>query len=100
MLLSAYPHTLMAASGGREDNSHAARWCLSVEFVPVCLMVWSDLRVATFPRTFRCWEWSGVLWSEFDTKTPSSCMAVALMTATDSHERMRLGTQQHLPTSA
>jgi hypothetical protein len=27
-------------------------------------------------------------------------MAVALMTTTDSHERMRVGTQQHLPTFA
>jgi hypothetical protein len=47
---------------------------------------------------------TGIHWSRFDTKTPSSCMAVALMTATDSHERMRLGTMldtmQHLPTFA
>ena len=44
--------------------------------------------------------WSGVLWSACDTKTSSSCICVAFMTATDSHERMRVGTQQHLPTFA
>ena len=41
---------------------------------------------------------SGVMWSKFDTKTPPSCMAVAQRTTSDSHERMRVGTQQHLPT--
>jgi hypothetical protein len=38
--------------------------------------------------------------SRFDTKTPSSCMVVAHTATSDIHERLRVGTQQHLPTFA
>ena len=37
-------------------------------------------------------------WPGFDTKTASSCMAVAHMATPDSHERLMVGSQQYLPT--
>ena len=37
-------------------------------------------------------------WPGFDTKTASSCMAVAHMATPDSHECLTVASQQHLPT--
>jgi hypothetical protein len=90
----------MAASGSHESISHAARWCFSVEFGPQYAVPSQKRKVATLRSDHTHTPHHEAYWSEFDTKTPSSFMAVVLMTATGSHERMRVGTQQHLPTFA
>jgi hypothetical protein len=83
------PQTLMAVSGGRVGNNHAAGWCLGVEMGPRYPGPSQKRKVGPRHEEPR---------SRFDTKTPSSCMVVAHTTTTDSHERFRVGTQQHLPT--
>ena len=83
--------------------SVAVMWAAAMQLDGV-LVSNSDHATPTRPKNGRSRPYFGPRHeprrSRFDTKTPPSCMAVAHRTTTDSHERLRVDTQQHLPTFA